>query len=174
LDQIKFELVWNRNQTYLNPAVPPVTVPLFLLSLCRWAPPSGPAHLSAPPHPLLPHEHAARLSPASIASAPLPVGTPAQDRATPTGPPSPLHLVARQAKPLALFLSDVPSSCHKKASPDDVPRSPVFISQAPVHRASSPTSFPSTPHPPTVTERCWTTPDCASFCPNCVAAHLHR
>jgi hypothetical protein len=63
-----------------------------------------------------------------------------------------------QAGPPALFLPTAPLNRHKKASPDDVPRFTVFLSQAPVHRTSSPTSFPSMPHPPTATESCRTVP----------------
>jgi hypothetical protein len=73
--------------------------------------------------------------------------------------PRPLPLLSspaptrHQAGPPALFLPVAPLNRHKKASLNAVPRFAVFPSQAPVHRASSPTSFPSTPYPPTTTER---------------------
>jgi hypothetical protein len=98
--------------------VPPVTLPLLLLSLCRWAPPSGPAHLSVTPPPLLPHKRAARLSPASVASALLSARTPSHECATPTGPPLLLlHLAARQARPPTLFLPERRRAAIKRCRP---------------------------------------------------------
>jgi hypothetical protein len=58
-----------------------------------------------PPPPLLPHERATRLSPASIASAPLPAGTPACEHATPIGPPPPPSLGRAPSQPPLLLIS---------------------------------------------------------------------
>jgi hypothetical protein len=125
--------------------VPPVTLPLLLLSLCRWAPPSGPAHLSVTPHPLLPHERAARLSPASVASALLLARTPNHECATPTGHPSSAFTWPRAKQdPPALFLPKRRRAAIKRRRPTP---SLVRLFSSRKHRCTA-------PPPPLPSPRC--------------------
>jgi hypothetical protein len=69
--------------------------------------------------------------------------------------------------PLPFSSPPAPPSRHKKVSPDVVPRFACF----PLARASSPTSFPSTP---LSTDGDQEAPDRAGFRLNCAVARLHR
>jgi hypothetical protein len=133
--------------------VPPVTLPLLLLSLCCWAPPSGPAHLSVTPIPCSHTSAPPDCRPPPSRPRCYRPGPPVVSASRrPDPPPPPPSLGRAPSQTPCPFPPRTSSSCHKKASPDAVPRSPVFLSQAPVHRASSPTSFRSMPRPPTATE----------------------
>jgi hypothetical protein len=140
-------------------------------SHCHRVPASVASHLSAaaPRHARrLPCPRDVRCPPLSErprATAPMPCWL--TRRCTPT-PPSPL-LSYRHAAPswTPLPFSSPPRrrTAIKRRHPTPSLVSPFFLSQVPVHRTSSPTSFPVMPRPPTGTERRRTTPVSAPTAP---------